>query len=94
MTPDAGNGLACRQQVAVPVADTVPCGPGRDRVRLGARDTARTDCERITAKSPGAARVSAHHGVPARPPSETQHLELRSHWRVGGRRQRSRGMAD
>jgi Ca2+-binding RTX toxin-like protein len=33
-----------------PVADTVACGPGRDKARLGKRDTARQDCERITSK--------------------------------------------
>ena len=40
---------AC-EEVPVPVADTVACAPGRDKARLGKRDTARPDCERITAK--------------------------------------------
>jgi hypothetical protein len=42
----------CEEVAPVPVADTVACGPGRHRARLGARDTARRDCERITSNNP------------------------------------------
>jgi len=34
----------------VPMADLVKCGRGRDKAILGARDTARRDCERVAAR--------------------------------------------